>query len=483
MTNLFLGFDVGTQSCKALVIDAERREVVARAQEPLELLAGLPPGHMEQHPDRWIDAVQRTARDVLAAVDGAEIAGIGVSGQQHGCVVLDDGARVVRPAKLWCDTATSAEAARLRVPTGFTASKLLWLKEQEPHHWQRVRRVLLPHDYVNFVLTGAATMECGDASGTGFFDPHRRAFDAAAMAAIDDGLPALLPPLSAEGALAGRLSARGAELLGLPAGIPVAAGGGDNMMSAIGAGATRPGVVVVSLGTSGTIFTRADRPVVDPEGLIAPFCSSDGAWLPLCCVMNLTGVTEEIVVLTGLDHATLTAAASAVPPGADGLLWLPFLLGERVPDLPNATGTLLGIRPGTLRPGQLYRAALEGTSLNLGAGLDRMRRLGLDVDEVRLVGGAARNPLWRAILAAVFRVPVEPLAEAESAALGAAIQALWSVRRLEEPGLTVDEVAQPFVRTTGARTAPEPELVAHYASAAARFAAAVALVHGAGTAR
>ena len=153
----------------------------------------------------------------------------------------------------------------------------------------------------------------------------------------------------------------------------VSAGGGDNMMSAIGSGATESGVVVVSLGTSGTIFTRTDSVVVDPDGLIAPFCSSDGAWLPLLCVMNLTGVSEEVKGLTGLDHAALTELAAAVAPGCDGLLWLPFLLGERVPDLPNATGTLLGIRPGTMRPGHLYRAALEGTSLNLGLGLARRR--------------------------------------------------------------------------------------------------------------
>jgi len=471
--DLFLGFDVGTQSTKALVVDGERHEVVARAQQVYGLLEGLEPGHLEQHPQSWLDAVAATAREVLSQVDGARIAGIGVSGQQHGCVVLDADGQVVRPAKLWCDTATAAQARRLGVPTGFTASKLLWIKETEPDNWRRVCRVLLPHDYVNFVLTGAPTMECGDASGTGFFDVGARAFDAAAMAAIDSGLAAMLPPLLGAGELAGRLDDRGAALLGLPAGIPVAAGGGDNMMSAIGAGATRPGVVVVSLGTSGTIFTRSADALVDPGGLIAPFCSSDGAFLPLLCVMNLTGVAEEVVALTGQDHAALTTAAQRVAPGCDGLLWLPFLVGERVPDLPNATGTLLGMRPGSLSPGHLYRAALEGTALNLGAGLERMRRLGVVVDEVRLVGGAAQNPLWREILAAVFDVPVEPLVEGESAALGAALQANWSVRRERQPELTTDAVAAPFVRLSGERTEPEAGLVAVYREAAGRYAAEV----------
>ncbi|MCR9244094.1 MAG: xylulokinase [bacterium] len=469
---LFLGFDVGTQSTKALVIDAARGEVVARAQREYGLLEGLPPGHLEQHPDTWIDAVAATAAAIGQQIDPTRIAGIGVSGQQHGAVVLDGGGAVVRPAKLWCDTATAEQAARLGVPTGFTASKLLWLREREPENWRRVQHVLLPHDYVNFRLTGRLSMEAGDASGTGFFDAAARGFDRRAMAAIDPGLDAMVPDLITSGSQAGELSEAGAALLGLRAGVPVAAGGGDNMMSAIGSGATRPGVVVVSLGTSGTIFTRTERPCVDPDGLIAPFCSSDGAWLPLLCVMNLTGVTEEVVALTGKDHAELTAAARAIPAGAEGLLWLPFLAGERVPDLPNATGTLLGMRPGTLRPGTLYRAALEGTSLNLGAGLARLLALGITVDEVRLVGGAAQNELWREILAATFGVPVVPLAEAESAALGAALQAMWTVARKAEPGLTTDAIASPFV-SARERTVPDPALTARYRELAAHFAGEV----------
>lgn len=450
---LFLGFDVGTQSTKALVVDVARGEVVARSAHPHAMVEGLPPGHLEQDPRQWLLAVQATARAVLAQVDVRRIAGIGVSGQQHGCVVLDERGDVVRPAKLWCDTATAAEAqalgARLGrlVPTGFTASKLAWLRAHEPANWARVRSVLLPHDYVNFWLTGEASMEYGDASGTGFFDPVARTFEDRAIAAIDPRLAAMLPPLRAPGSFAGRLVAAAAAALGLREGTPVATGGGDNMMSAIGSGAVVPGVVVTSLGTSGTIFTRTERPVVDPRGAIAAFCSSDGAWLPLLCVMNLTGVTEEVKALTGLDHGALTAAATEVAPGADGLLLLPFLVGERVPDLPQASGTLLGLRPGRLRPGTLYRAALEGTACNLAAGLDRLRALGLAVGEVRLAGGASRNPLWRQILADVFDVPVRSLAEPESAALGAALQAAWAVRRAAgEPDLTTDAVASPFVR-------------------------------------
>lgn len=479
---LYLGFDVGTQGVKALVVDAERAQVVARASESLSLIDGLDAGHMEQHPSAWLDAVVATCRRVLEQVDASAIAGIGVSGQQHGCVVLDEHDEVIRPAKLWCDTATAEEARELGerigrpVATGFTASKLAWLKKHEPDNWARVRRVLLPHDYVNFWLTGTVTMECGDASGSGWFDPVTRTFDEAAMAGIDEQVASWMPPLLDSGALAGALSAEIAKRLGLPAGIPVAAGGGDNMMSAIGSGATESGVVVVSLGTSGTIFTRADSVVVDPEGLIAPFCSSDGAWLPLLCVMNLTGVSEEVKTLTGLDHAALTELATVVAPGCDGLLWLPFLLGERVPDLPNATGTLLGIRPGTMRPGHLYRAALEGTSLNLGLGFQRLRDLGTQIGEVRLTGGAANNGLWRQILANVFGVPVRVLRETESAALGAALQAYWSVRRSAgESALTCHDVAAPFV-AMDQPTEPNDES-AQYAVLLQRYRGELARLH------
>lgn len=460
--SLFLGFDVGTQGTKALLIDVAAQRVVARASQPASCIVGLPPGHQEQHPGQWIEDVATTARAVLAGVDPAAVQGIGVSGQQHGCVVLDADDQVVRPAKLWCDTSTVEEARALSlrlgrtVPTGFTASKLMWLAAREPANWQRVRSVLLPHDYVNFRLTGRKTMECGDASGTGWFDAAARRFDVRAMQAIDAALPSLLPPLLGTGEPAGELSAAGAALLGLQPGTLVAAGGGDNMMSAIGAGATRPGVVVMSLGTSGTVFTRTATPLLDGEGLIAPFCSSDGAWLPLLCVMNLTGVLEEVIAAFGGDHASMTAAAATVAPGSGGLLWLPFLQGERVPDLPQATATLLGLRPGLLRPGPLYRAALEGTALSLAFGVDRMRDFGIEVGEVRVVGGGARNALWRQILADVLAAAVLPLQESESAALGAALQAVWTWRRCHGDDVGIDAVAAPWVRPAAPAALPEP---------------------------
>lgn len=482
---LWVGIDVGTQGTKGVVLDAAAGTVIARAGASYDLIEGLPPGAAEQHPDTWIDAVREVCAALLATdgVDTAAVRGIGVSGQQHGFVPLDDDGEVIRPAKLWCDTATAAEAAELSrtfgrlVPTGFTASKILWLQRHEPENWTRLRTVLLPHDYVNYRLTGVYAMEAGDASGTGLFDPGSRMFDLHEVAAVSSRLPDMLPELVGAGEIVAPLSEDGASLTGLPAEIVVSTGGGDNMMSAIGSGATRPGVVVVSLGTSGTVFCHADQPVVDPEGLIAPFCDSTGGWLPLLCVMNLTGVTEEVVAgfAPQVDdpHRLLTRRAEDVSPGCDGLLWLPYLAGERVPDLPGATATLLGLRAGHLRGPTMYRAALEGTSLNLAWGVDRMRGLGIDVEAVRLVGGAANNPLWRKILAACLNAPVVRVRETESAALGGAIQALWTARRAAGEDVAIDAIASAVVSVSDERVDPDPDLVGAYASLGERFRAEV----------
>lgn len=464
---LFLGLDVGTQGTKGLVFDVETSRVVARASSSYDLIGGLAPGAAEQHPDTWVDAVRAVAAELARALGPAwrEVRALGVSGQQHGCVLLDEARRVVRPAKLWCDTETADEARELSarlgraVPTGFTASKITWLARREPENWRRTRHVLLPHDYVNARLTGELAMEAGDASGTGFFDVHARRFDERAVAAVDPELARKLPRLVAPGECVGELDAHGAELLGLPRGVPVAAGAGDNMASAIGSGATRAGVVVVSLGTSATVFAFSPRPIVDPEGLIAPFCDSTGGWLPLLCVMNATGALEEVCAAFGCDHATLTREAAAEPLGARGLRCIPYFQGERVPDLPRASGALLGIRPGLLRRGLVYRAVLEGVTANLAWGVERLVRLGLDVKRVRVVGGGAQNPLWRELLADAFDADVERLAESESGALGAALQAAWSLACRSGKDLPCDAFAAAHVRTVGAPTMPVPERV------------------------
>src|SRR5262245_52389734 len=247
-SDLFLGLDVGTQGTKALAVDVDARAVIARASSTYDLIPGLPPGAAEQHPDTWWSAMRACTASLARGGELGRVRAIGVSGQQHGFVALDARKQVIRPAKLWCDTSTAAEARELtqtlgrHVPAGFTASKILWLKRREREHFARLAHVLLPHDWINWKLSGELAMEAGDASGTALFDPVTRRFDARACYAIDEGLEARLPRLVAPDEPVGRMTSDAARELGLPAGILVAPGGGDNMCAAIGAGATRPGV-------------------------------------------------------------------------------------------------------------------------------------------------------------------------------------------------------------------------------------------------
>jgi D-xylulose kinase len=477
-SKLFIGLDVGTQSTKGVLVDSSLpadRAVVARASVPYDLMEGLPPGAAEQHPHTWRDAVASVVGDLLKGIDLKSLGGIGISGQQHGLVVLDGKDEVIRPAKLWCDTTTGAEADAITkrsgrsVPTGFTLPKLLWMKNHEPENFARVESVLLPHDYINFLLTGKKFMEAGDASGSGAFDPKARAIDRELLAWVDPRAPGFFPDLVPADQPAGTVSVTGSALFGLPQGLLVSPGGGDNMMSAIGSGATHEGATVVSLGTSGTAFSYASQPVIDPEGEIAAFCDSTGAWMPLLCTMNVTGVTEEVVKTTGRSHVELTKLAAEVEPGCGGLLFLPYLAGERVPNLPDATGTLLGLRPGLMSPGHLFRAAIEGTSLGLASGIERMKRLGLSLSSVSVVGGGSKNLLWRQILADMLGVSVSALLEPESAALGGAIQALWVKRRAAGEAVTVADVASPLIQKQPEVAEPDASRHAVYRELLLRF--------------
>lgn len=424
----FLGLDVGTQGVKALVWDADGGQVLARAGAPLALLPTARPGAAEQRPEDWIAAIERALRELAAADALRDVRGIGVSGQQHGCVILDEQDRPIRPAKLWCDTECAAEAAQVSaqtgraVPAGFTAPKLPWLKRHEPAHFARIRAVLLPHDFVNLWLTGRKATDHGDASGTGYYDPARRAWDPPAGA--DWINPAWLPPLLGPEESCGALRDEIAQRCSLPRGIPVSAGSGDNMMSALGAGAVTAGALVCSLGTSGTLFGPSNALPQDPARLVAPFCDATGQWLPLWCTMNCTSAAEEVRKAFGLEHASLTTAAQAEPSGCGGLQFLPYFAGERAPDWPHARAVLHGLGPGALRPGLIYRAALEGAAFCLRLGLEHMP---ITARELRVVGGGARNPLWRRILADLFQAPLVFPAEAETAALGAALQAAAAV--------------------------------------------------------
>jgi xylulokinase len=448
--SLFIGIDSGTQSVKAVVLDLESRKVVTEARASHQLIDGLPVGHMEQHPQEWAAAMDAVIAAVMGQI-GLEAAkrvrGIGVSGQQHGFVPLDGEGKVIRPAKLWCDTSTTAECALITkklggpkaairktgnlILPGFTAPKILWLKRHEPANFKKLRHVLLPHDYLNFHLTGNFFMEFGDASGTALMDVRKRSWSAEALRAIDRNLADWLPPLSASHEAAGTLRPALAEKYGLSADVVVSAGGGDNMMGAIGTGNVTPDVVTASFGTSGTIYAFAKAPVVDPQGEIAAFCSSSGGWLPLLCTMNVTTVTEQVRTLLGVDHAKLAEAVAATPAGAGGLVLLPYLAGERTPNVPDGSGVLLGLNAKTFSAAHLARAAMEGATMGMNYGLRRLAALGVQAKEIRVTGGGAKSPVWRQIMADVFGVPVVAMVEDEGAALGGALQAAWCVARRE----------------------------------------------------
>jgi len=470
----YLGIDVGTQGVKALVWDVDAGAVVGRGEVPLELLPVDREGAAEQNPDDWLRAVDSAVVAALSAegVRRDALGGIGVSGQQHGFVALDEHERVIRPAKLWCDTETAPEAAELSralgrpLPAGYTASKILWLKRHEPASFARLRHVLLPHDSVNLWLTGRRAMEAGDASGTGLMAPTTRSWDSTALRAIDAGLAAMLPELVPHDSWLGVLRAERAAAWGLPDGIPVAPGSGDNMMSALGAGAVREGVVVCSLGTSGTLFGRSDAPVEDAEGLVAPFCDALGGWLPLLCTMNCTTVVEEVRAGFGLDHDAAAALAREVPPGCEGLLFLPYLGGERAPDWPHARGVLHGLGTGDLRAGRLYRAAMEGATFALLAGWRRMQTLGVRAEELRVVGGGSKSPLWRRILADAFGLPLRFPTEPESAALGGALQA-WALDAGDDDPAAF--LAAHPVPLEDSVVEPDPAAAPAYEEAAERF--------------
>jgi xylulokinase len=443
--SLFIGVDSGTQSVKAIVLDLDTRKVVAEARAPHRLIQGLPVGHMEQHPAEWTTALDLVIGDVVSRIDARRVRGIGVSGQQHGFVPLDARGGIIRPAKLWCDTSTVAECAILTkklggpkaairktgnlILPGYTAPKILWLKRHEPANYKKLRHVLLPHDYLNFHLTGNYFMEFGDASGTALMDVRTREWSRDAIAAIDKNLAGFLPPLSASHEAAGTLRPELAARYGLSTDVVVSAGGGDNMMGAIGTGNVAPGVVTASFGTSGTIYAYAAKPVIDPRGEIAAFCSSTGGWLPLLCTMNVTTVTEQVRALFGHDHAALNSAVTAAPAGAGGLVLLPYLAGERTPNVPEGSGVLIGLNHQTFNSGHIARAAMEGVTMGMNYGLRRLAALGVKAKEIRVTGGGAKSAVWRQVMADIFGVPVVAMVEDEGAALGGALQAAWCTAR------------------------------------------------------
>jgi len=496
---LYLGIDSGTQSTKTIVLDFETGEILASSSAAYGLIQGLGPGHMEQDPQDWIAATEQSIEGCLAKIGDRrkEIKAIGVSGQQHGLVLLNRQGEPVRAAKLWCDTATQeqceeiaahfggqseliAKTGNAMLP-GYTASKILWVKQHEPANYAATETILLPHDYLNFWLSGEKRMEYGDASGTALFDVRTRTWNREICEFIAPDLLEKLPPLGSSAAPVGILRNALAEKWGLSGEVLISAGGGDNMMGAIGTGNIRSGIVTASLGTSGTLYAYSDKPIIDEEGEIAAFCDSTDAWMPLACTMNVTVATERVRQLFGWTHAELEAAVASVPVGAKGLLFLPYLNGERMPSLPNGKGVFHGLTMETMAAPFMARATMEGVTMGLGYGMNRFRSLGVNPTEIRLTGGGSNSALWRQMCADVFGCSTVALRTAEGAALGAAIQAAWTDHRVNQSSLSLADITARFVQldeTT--RCQPEKSAVEFYSKWQVRQTELMRRLHGSG---
>ncbi len=417
---LVAGVDSSTSACKVEVRDADTGRLVAsgRATHP-----STTPPRSEQAPRAWWAAFEEAAAAAALFTTNRPEA-IAIGGQQHGLVVLDAGGEVLRPAKLWNDTESAPDATVLvdaigpdawaaacgSVPVAsFTITKLAWLKRCEPDTFARIAHLLLPHDWLTHRLTGAFTTDRGDASGTGWWSPAEERYRPDLLALVDDGrswddaLPRVLGPT---------------EPAGEWDGVVVGPGTGDNMAGALGLG-MGPSDLALSLGTSGTAFTVSEEPTADPTGTVAGFADASGRFLPLVCTLNATKVTDAAARLLGVRPAELDDLALAAPAGADGLVLVPHLDGERTPNRPDATGTLAGMRSDISR-GQLARAAFEGVVCNLLAGADRLPRAD---GRLLLVGGGARSRAYRQVVADLTGKCVQVPADDELVARGAAVQA------------------------------------------------------------
>ena len=444
-----LGIDVGTGGTRAVVVD-EKGSVVASATSEHAPFQSPQLGWAEQDPRDWWRATVESVRAVLAqsAISADEIACVGFSGQMHGAVLLDERNEVLRPALIWCDQRTDAQclditnrigAARLieltsnPALTNFTLTKMLWVREKEPELWSRVRTVLLPKDYVRLRLTGERATDAADASGTLLFDVANRRWSSEMLDALEIDR-AYLPTAFESPEITGRVSAEGADLTGLRIGTPVVAGAGDQAAGAVGMGIVRPGAVSATIGTSGVIFAATDRPALDRSGRVHTFCHAvPGRWhvmgvtqaagLSLRWFRDTFGVGDRTALKDRDPYDLLSEEAALSPPGSDGVLWAPYLMGERTPHLdPHARAALVGLSASHTR-GHVVRAILEGVAFSLRDTLTIFAEMDVPVETIRLGGGGARSQLWRQIQADVYGRAVEILAAEEGAAYGAALLA------------------------------------------------------------
>jgi xylulokinase len=465
----FLGIDVSTTGVKALLIDRKGQVIgTANTEQPLSTPFPL---WSEQDPADWWSGAQQSIRQIFSdtGLSGNEVDGVGLTGQMHGLTLLDEAGNVLRPAILWNDQRTGGQCDEIRsrlgkahliqvtgndALTGFTAPKVLWVQQNEPEIYSKARHILLPKDYVRFKLTGAYGMDRADGSGTILFDLRSRNWSPEVLKAL--GIPAEWLPRTYEGPeITGTINAEAARLTGLKEGTPVVAGGGDQAAQAVGVGAVTPGIVALTLGTSGVVFATTGQAFIEPEGRLHAFCHSvPGRWHLMGVMLSAAGSLRwyRDTFAPGMAYDDLLAPAQSVPLGSEGLLFLPYLTGERTPHPdPLARGAFVGL---TVRHGQAHmtRSVLEGVAFGLRDSFELMKSAGLaKIEQVRVSGGGARSRFWRQILADTFNAELVTVNTTEGAAYGAALLAgvgagVWK---------DVDEACAATIRETGS-TRPDP---------------------------
>ena len=462
-----IGIDSSTTATKALLMD-ETGQVLAVASS--EYAFETPkPLWSQQEPDLWWQATIQSISQVIkeTAVSPEDIKGVGLTGQMHGLVLLDKNGEVLRPAILWNDQRTQAQCDEIRnrlgkenliqitgndALTGFTAPKILWVQEEEPEIYAQGAQILLPKDYVRFKLTGKYAMDRAGGAGTGLFDVTARTWSPEVLAALNID-PSWLPETYEGTAVTGTVSAKAAALTGLAVGTPVMAGGGDQAAGAVGTGAVVEGVVSLSLGTSGVVFAATDTPVIEPNGRLHAFCHSvPGKWHLMGVMLSAAGSLRWFrdTVAPGEDFGELVAAAADIPAGSDGLLFLPYLTGERTPHPdPLARGAFVGLTVRHTLP-HMTHAVLEGVSFGLRDSFELMKGAGLaNINQVRISGGGGKSPLWRQILADIFDAEIVTVNTAEGAAYGAAVLAATGAGAFS----SVEEACDNIIQITG-RTTP-----------------------------
>lgn len=466
----FLGIDIGTGGSRSVVID-ETGAVITTATAFHKDFASPEIGWAEQNPDDWWRACKETIAEILQTVKAEEIGAIGFSGQMHGSVFLDAADKVIRPALLWCDQRTAKQCADIiekigaekliklvsnPAVTGFTLPKILWLRENEPENFARVKTVLLPKDYIRLKLSGDKASDVADSSGTLLFDVANRRWSNEMLDALEIDKN-LLPQVYESIEITGVVSQKAAEQTGLKAGTKVVAGAGDNAAGAIGMGITHPGTVSATIGTSGVIFAVTDAPKLDLKGRIHTLCHAiPGRWhntgVTLAAGLSLKWFRENFG--NGKNYDKLTNEAATISSGADGALWLPYLMGERAPHLdPNARAAFIGITASHTKA-HLIRAVLEGVVFSLRDSLEIFKSAGAEISSVRLGGGGAKSSLWRQIQADVYNREVEILESDEGAAFGAAVLAGVGAGKWK----TVDEACEKTIRVAET-IKPNPESV------------------------